>query len=230
MNVERVRRIVVINAGTSTPSSSRMIADRIAQAALDQLRSRDLPVAATVIELGPLAGEIAHAIVSGTPHGPLVDAIEQLAAADGLVVATPVYKAGMSGLLKSFIDILDNDLLIAIPVALSASAGSARHALVADGQLRPLFAFMRAIVAPTSVFAAPEDWADPGLTSRARRSGAELAALIASEVRAEITGRNWDSYQHSWGGTHTRDSADAIDLDTDLMRLATGGTTPPAGA
>jgi len=217
------RHLVVVNAGTSSPSSSRMIADRIATATVEQLRSSGTDAVVDVVDLGPLAGEIAHAIVSGDPHGDLVDAIRLLAAADGLVVSTPVYKAGMSGLLKSFVDVLDNDLLIATPVVLAATAGSARHALVPDDQMRPLFAYLRAIVAPTSVFAAPDDWADPALTARIRRSATELAALVSSGVRATITGASWDRYQHSWGGTVTGDSSGSIDLDTDLMRLATGG-------
>jgi hypothetical protein len=55
---------------------------------------------------------------------------------------------------KSFVDVLDNDLLIAKPVALAATAGSSRHALVVDEQMRSLFAYMRALTLPTSVFAA----------------------------------------------------------------------------
>ena len=226
----RPRHLVVVNAGTSIPSSSRMIADRIARAALDRLREEGVDTVLDVIELGPLAGEVASAMVSGIPHGALVDAVELLGAADGVVVTTPVYKAGMSGLLKSFVDVLDNDLLIATPVALGASAGSARHALVADEQLRPLFAYMRALVTPTSVFAAPEDWADSGLASRIRRAGTELAALMGSGVRAAVRGDSWDRYQHTWGGTVTGDSTESIELDTDLMRLATGGSaTRPTG-
>ena len=53
---------------------------------------------------------------------------------------------------------LDDDLLIAKPVLLAATAGSSRHALVIDEQMRPLFAYMRALTLPTSVFAGPEDW------------------------------------------------------------------------
>ncbi len=55
---------------------------------------------------------------------------------------------------------LDNDLLIGKPVLLGATAGTARHALVVDDQLRPLFAYLRALPVPTSLFAAPEDWGD----------------------------------------------------------------------
>ncbi|MBF4617483.1 NAD(P)H-dependent oxidoreductase [Clavibacter sp. VKM Ac-2873] len=222
----RTRRIIVINGGTSDPSSSRMLADRIAQKSIDQLALHGIPSTTRVLELGPLAGEISHAIVSGIPAGELVDAVEVLASADGIIVSTPVYKAGISGLVKSFIDILDNDLLIATPVVLAATAGSARHALVADDHLRPLFAYMRALIAPTAVFAAPEDWADPALGRRIDRAAAELAALVSSGVADVITGRMWNGYQHTFGSSaRPADAVDtSVDFDTDLMRLAAGGS------
>lgn len=218
------RRLVVVNGGTSDPSSSRMLADRIAQKAIAHLATQGITATARAIDLGPLAGDIAHAIVSGTPEGRLADAVRILADADGVIATTPVYKGGVSGLFKSFIDILDNDLLIATPVALAASAGSERHALVIDDQLRPLFAFLRTLTVPTSVFAAPQDWADPALGKRIERAAIELAALVGSGVATTITRDGWDRYQHTWGGS-ARDGEDAfaVDFDTDLMRLATGG-------
>jgi FMN reductase len=227
--VERTRQIAIVNAGTSDPSSSRMLADRIAQKTIDHLAGEGITATVRVIELGPLAGDIAHAIVSGIPEGRLLDVVQSLAGVDGLVMTTPIYKAGISGLLTSFVDILDNDLLIAKPVVLAASAGSARHALVIDDQMRPLLAFMRTLTAPTSVFAAPEDWADPALTRRIARAATELGALISSGVSDMITGRVWSSYQHSFGGNaRPGDGVAEIDFDTDMMRLATGVSTPPA--
>lgn len=62
--------------------------------------------------------------------------IDELKDADGLIVSTPVCKAGPSGLFSSFFQVLDNDLLIGTPVILAGTAGSARHALVVDDQLR----------------------------------------------------------------------------------------------
>jgi FMN reductase len=50
--------------------------------------------------------------------------------------------------------------------------------------MRPLFAYLRAVVAPTAVFAAPEDWAGGDGTSRALaerigRAAGELAGLVS---------------------------------------------------
>ncbi|MFC1421158.1 CE1759 family FMN reductase [Streptacidiphilus cavernicola] len=236
------RSIVVVSAGMGDPSSSKLLADRLAQKTLDLLRERGVEAQVSTIELRDLMQEIGTATVSGLIGQRLRPAVERLAAANGVIAATPVYKAGVSGLFKSFVDLLDNDLLIAKPVAVTATAGSARHGLVPDEQMRPLFAFMRALVIPTSLFAAPEDWADRTLGTRIERAATELAALIRSDVAATIADSSWARYQHEFGSTAQPAGAEAtaaaaadtefagIDLDSDLMRLATGGTPAVAGS
>ncbi|WP_369374616.1 CE1759 family FMN reductase [Promicromonospora sp. Populi] len=217
--------LVVISAGVSEPSSTRLLADRITQKTLDTLQDAGTPAAASVIDLGPLAVDVARAIVSGFPGDDLRRVIERLAAADAVIASTPVYKAGISGLFKSFADVLDNDLLVAKPVVLAATGGSARHAMVPDEQLRPLFAFLRAIPVPTSVYATPEDWGSPDLGRRIARAATELALLLRSGVGREIADGAWDGYQHQFSGNATRAERSAADVDftTDLMRLAAGG-------
>ncbi|MHA7262457.1 CE1759 family FMN reductase [Arthrobacter sp. TMN-37] len=222
---EQTRSIVVLSGGMSDTSSSRMLADRLAQKTLDRLNGQGIPAAVSIIELRPLAPNIAHAIVSGFPDSDLQAAIDRLAAADAVIATTPIYKAGISGLFKAFMDILDNDLLIAVPVVLAATGGSARHALVIDDQLRPLFAFMRTLTTPTSLFAAPEDWGDSALTTRIERAATELVAMVTTGIRAAITDDAWSQYQHAFAGNARPATAvPEVAFDTDLMRLATGGT------
>ena len=220
-------QLAVVSAGTSDPSSTRLLADRIAERTVDLAGRRGQAVTTTVIELRELAADISTATVSQLITPRLRQAIDALAAADGLVVSTPVYKAGASGLFKSFFDLLDNDLLIGKPVILAATAGTARHALVADDQLRPLFAYLRALPVPTSLFAAPEDWADPALNQRAGRAARELILLMESGFARAVRDEAWDSYQHEFASSaEARRGGDepAINLNTDLMRLATGGS------
>jgi FMN reductase len=133
-------------------------------------------------------------------------------------------------LLKSFADALDDDLLVAKPVLLAATAGSARHALVIDQQMRPLFAYLRALTLPTSVFAAPEDWAAPELGGRIDRAATELALILEAGVGHRIADRAWSGYQHQFAGNAPRAERTAadIDFDTPLMRLAAGGRPAPA--
>ena len=223
-------RIVIVSAGVSEPSSTRLLADRTAQKTLDLLRESGVPATVSVIELAPLATDIARAIVSGFPGAELQAVIERLASADAVIASTPVYKAGISGLFKSFADILDNDLLIAKPVILAATAGTARHAMVVDEQLRPLFAFLRAMPVPTSLFAAPEDWGSSALGERIGRSATELVMLLRSGASKEIADSAWTGYQHQFAGHATRAERESADVDftTDLMRLATGDSSRPA--
>ncbi|TVT16848.1 NADH-dependent FMN reductase [Amycolatopsis acidiphila] len=201
-----------------------MLADRTAQRVSGLAGRRGHEVRVRVVDLRRLATEITTALVSQLTGPNLQDAIAALAGADGIVAATPVYKAGASGLFTSFFQVLDNDLLIAKPVVLTATAGTARHALVVDDQLRSLFAYLRAAAVPTSLFAAPEDWADPAFDKRIERAAFELVLFMESGFARQIKDESWHSYQHEFGsagGTET-----GIDLDTDLMRLAAGGGEP----
>src|ERR1700679_2642667 len=220
-------RLAVVSAGTSDPSSTRLLADRIAERTVTEAAQRGHEVKVSVIELRELAGDIANAVVSQLITPKLGQAIAALDEADGLVVSTPVYKAGASGLFKSFFDLLDNDLLIGKPVILAATAGTSRHALVADDQLRPLFAYLRALPVPTSLFAAPEDWADAALNQRVSRAARELVLLMESGFARAVRDEGWDNYQHEFGRVTDADDEPEINLDTDLMRLATGGSAAP---
>jgi FMN reductase len=222
--------LVAVSAGVNDPSSTRLLAERITRKSLDLLHEAGRSATASFVELGPLAVDVARATVSGFPGEELQAAIGRLAAADAVIAATPVYKGGISGLFKSFVDVLDDDLLVAKPVLLAATAGSARHALVIDDQMRPLFAFLRSLTLPTSVFAAPEDWGATELGDRIERAATELTAMLSTGAGEQIADRAWSGYKHGFAGNATRADRSAADLDfnSPLMRLAAGGTTSPA--
>lgn len=215
-------RLVVVSAGTSDPSSTRLLADRVAQRAATLGGERGHTVTIRVIDLRELATEITTALISPMVGPKLRDAITALGEADGIIASTPVYKAGPSGLFTSFFQVLDDDLLIAKPVVLAATAGTARHALVVDDQLRSLFAYLRTIVTPTSLFASTEDWSDPALNKRIDRTAFELVLLMESGFAKHIENGSWHSYQHEFGSAGGTEVS--IDLASDLMRLATGGS------
>jgi FMN reductase len=224
------KRVVVVSAGTGNPSSTRRLTDRITQKSLDLLKQAGTPATVNVIELGPLAVDTARAAVAGFPGEQIQAAIDRLAAADAIIAATPVYKAGISGLFKSFIDVLDDDLIVAKPVLLAASGGTPRHALVIDDQMRPLFAYLRGLTLPTSVYAAPEDWGTTKLGTRIERAATELAVMVRAGFEQHVADDAWSSYQHEFAGNATRTDRNAADLDFDspLMRLAAGGRRAPA--
>ena len=215
-------RLVIVNAGVSDPSSTRMLADRAADRAVALGRERDREIEVAAIDLRELLPELPQALSSQFLGPRFTAAVETLTHADGIIAAAPVYKAGASGLFTSFFQVLDNDLLIGKPVVLAATAGTARHALVVDTEMRSLFAYLRARPVPTGLFAATEDWTDKGLGTRLDRAAAELLLLMESGFARAVRGESWRHYQHEYGsagGTETD-----IDLDSDMMRLATGGS------
>jgi FMN reductase len=215
-------RLAVVSAGIGDPSSTRLLADRTAERATALAARRGAAVTVSVIDLREIAADISTALVSRLITPRLQQAITVLGEADGIIAAAPVYQAGPSGLFTSFFHILDNDLVIAKPVVLAATAGTARHALVVDDQMRPLFAYLRAMTVPTSLFAAPEDWSDPALNQRIDRAARELVLLMESGFARKIKDESWGSYQHEYGSAGGAEVS--VDLDTDLMRLAAGGS------
>lgn len=178
--------LVVVSAGLSEESSTRMLADRLTAATRGRLESSGAAVDLTVVELRPLAHAIVDAMLTGFASGDLAEAIEKVRGADALVAVTPVFSASYSGLFKSFFDILEPGLIEGKPVLIGATAGTARHSLVLDHALRPLFAYLRAEPLPTAVFAATDDWGDTAagpVHDRIERAGRELADRIRPGAR-----------------------------------------------
>lgn len=182
--------IAVVSAGLSEPSSTRLLADRLGAATLEAL-SADSAVAGDRVELRnvdlrPLAHEITDAMLTRFAAPALTTAMATVVEADAVVFVSPVFTAGMSGLAKSFLDVLDKDALTDMPVLLGATGGTARHSLALEHGIRPVFAYLRAAVVPTGVFAATDDWGsdDAGtLDARIRRAGVDLAWMMRASRR-----------------------------------------------
>lgn len=183
------RRLAVVSAGIRQPSSSRLLADRLSGATLDRLRERGIDVDVEVVEVRELGHDLVDHLVTGFPSPRLRAAIDAVTQADGIVAVSPIFSASLSGLFKTFFDVLEMDALRGIPVALGATGGSERHSLALDHALRPLFAYLGAAPVPTGVFAATDDWGDAGsaadLARRIQREGHQLADAIAGRTRPE---------------------------------------------
>ncbi|MEU0407356.1 FMN reductase [Streptomyces griseorubiginosus] len=167
-------KLVVVSAGLSVPSSTRLLGDRLAAAV-----GRTAEVDVQVVELRELAVDIAHNFTNGFAGRALSAALDAVTGADGLIVVTPVFSASYSGLFKSFFDVLEPDALAGKPVLIAATGGTARHSLVLEHALRPLFSYLKAVVVPTGVYAASEDWGAEGLDGRIERAAGELAGLMS---------------------------------------------------
>jgi len=183
-----VTRIVVVSAGLSVPSSTRLLADMLGAATERAVGARGGEAEVTYVELRGLAHALADHLLTGFPSGELKTALDQVAHADGVIVVTPVFSASYSGLFKTFFDVLETGALDGTPVLIAATAGTARHSLVLDHALRPLFSYLHAVVVPTGVFAASEDFgstSDGSIDKRVERAAAELAALVSGGTSAQ---------------------------------------------
>jgi FMN reductase len=183
------RTIVAVSAGLGQPSSTRLLADRLSEATVAELGQRGVSAQVETVELRDLAHEIINAMLTGFPTGALREVLEKVTGADGLILVSPLFTTTYSGLFKSFVDILDKDSLVDMPVLLGATGGTPRHSLALEYSMRPLLTYLRADVATTSVFAATDDWAGEGdkvnpLPARIRRAGRELAELVAARENA----------------------------------------------
>nr|WP_294691898.1 FMN reductase [uncultured Friedmanniella sp.] len=177
--------VVVLTAGLSQPSSTRLLGDRLGAAVQAALAERGNDADLQFVELREHARDLTNHLLTGFASGDLAEAIGRVQRADALVVVTPIFSASYSGLFKMFFDVLPAESLVGKSTLIAATAGTARHSLALEHALRPLFAYLRAVVVPTAVFAATEDWADGGaLDERIRRAAGELADLLRSRSGA----------------------------------------------
>ena len=175
------RSLVVVSAGLSVPSSTRLLADRLAAATRAAAGRDGVTVDVVTVELRELAHEITDHLLTGFAPAALRTVLDALARADGLIAVSPIFSASYSGLFKSFFDVVDRASLDGLPTLVAATGGTARHSLALDHALRPLFGYLRAAVVPTGVFAATEDFAgggDGALRARIDRAAGELATAM----------------------------------------------------
>jgi len=186
--------VAVISAGLSQPSSTRLLADQLAEATRREAAHQGQQVQMVTIEIRELAQDITNNLLTGFPSAALQTAIDTVTSADAVIAVTPVFSASYSGLFKSFFDVLDPKALIGTPVLIAATGGSARHSLVLDYAMRPLFSYLKATIVGTGVFAATADFgsddAGRSLADLVHRAAGELVALLAprsaSVARADI--------------------------------------------
>ena len=177
-------RIAVVSAGLGEPSSTKLLADRLRDATITALTAHGQHAEPVDILLRPLAQDIASHMLTHNPSDALAAAIEEVIDAEAIIAVTPTFNMSYSGLFKSFFDVIEEGQLASIPTALGATGGTARHSMVMDTAMRPMFAYLKAQVVPTGVFAAAEDWGSAsGLDRRIRREWQELADLMVAMPR-----------------------------------------------
>jgi FMN reductase len=220
MQARGSRTIAVVSAGLRQPSTTRLLADRLADAVVLALGEQGLDAELRTVEVREHGHDLVNMMATGFATPSLEDALSTVARADGLIAVTPIFSGSYTGMFKMFFDVLDDGALAGVPVLLGATAGTARHSLAVDHSLRPLFAYLRALAVPTGVFGATEDFgsvarpkvgstdgsadAVPPIAERVGRAAGELAALVAARPE--------------------RTFADPFDEPTPFERLLAGGS------
>jgi FMN reductase len=174
-----VKRIVALSAGLNRPSSTRLLTDRLAAAALS-----DVDASVAAFELRDTAHDVVNHLLTGFAPSALREVLDAVAGADGLIAVTPIFNASASGLFTSFFNVVES--LEGLPVLAGATGGTARHSLALEHSIRPMLTYLKAIVVPTAVYAATEDFADASLQARVDRAGREFAALVAGRPATAV--------------------------------------------
>ncbi len=185
------RRLLVVSAGLRQPSSTRLLADRLREAVLAAARAGGLELAARTVELREHARDLTSMLLTGTPTPALDALLAEVASADAVVLVTPIYSGAYTGMVKDLVDLLPDGALDGVPVLIGGTGGTVRHALALDHTLRPLLGHVHAVVAPSAVFAATEDFGGTGegaasLTRRIDKAAGELADLMAGRPARRV--------------------------------------------
>lgn len=171
--------LVVVSAGLGETSSSTRLGEQLGRATVAALADEGSQARVTHLELRHLADELVAQLTGRTGSPAVHEAQAAVLAADGVIVVTPVYNGSFSGLFKLFFDCLDPRTMTGRPVMLAATGGSPRHSLVIEGSLLPLFYYFKALIVPTSVFAAASDFAHPAdLELRVQQAAARFAQFV----------------------------------------------------
>lgn len=176
--------VAVVSGGLREPSLTRLLADRIETAVRAELSSVDSAATSSVVELRPLGRAIMDATLTGFAGAELEQAFEAVAGADGLIAVTPAFNASYSGLFKSFFDVLPEETLTDMPVLIAATGGTERHSLVLEHAMRPMFSYLHAVISPTGVYAATDDFgtyqASGDLSQRIHKAAADFVRMVRS--------------------------------------------------
>jgi FMN reductase len=164
--------ILLLGGSPSVPSSSSRLLLHIGEKLAAQgyryqrVHVRDLPARALLLGDGTDAA--------------IKRATDAVAAAQAIVIATPIYKASYSGVLKAFLDLLPQDGLAGKVILPIATGGSQSHMLALDYALRPVLHALAAKQVLTGIYAISQQlqWHD--------EEGLSLAAPIAARVAAGV--------------------------------------------
>lgn len=83
---------------------------------------------------------------------------ETIMGADAIIIGSPIFQASIPATLKNIFDLLPVNAFMDKVVSMYVTAGSAKHYLVIEQQLKPILSYMKAHIVPTYVFMEEEDF------------------------------------------------------------------------
>lgn len=83
---------------------------------------------------------------------------ETIMAADAIIIGTPTFQASIPATLKNIFDLLPVNAFRDKVVGVLVTAGTAKHYLMVEQQLKPILAYMKAHIIPTYVFMEEQDF------------------------------------------------------------------------
>ena len=166
----KVLNVTAIAGSLQQPSRTEALLDAI----IGELQAA-IPARVRTVKLSEIGPQVGGAMQRVHLPADAFAAVQAIEEADLLIVASPVYRASYTGLLKHLFDFVGREALVGRPVLLAATGGTERHMLMIDHQLRPLFAFFDAVPLPLGIYATEGDFIDfrpvsPALVERIARA------------------------------------------------------------
>lgn len=165
--------------GTVTPPGRLATALR----SFEKTLREDCGVAGETLDLAALPLPPAGSVWPDAMPAEVTAALEGIAAADALVVFSPVFRASAPGALKNLFDLLPVAALESKPVGTVAMGASPHHFLAVDSDLHPILAWFGAITLPAGPYLTGRSFEEGGLTAAAAGDLADYARSVAEAAR-----------------------------------------------
>ena len=175
-----MRLVAVLGSATAPGRLHRALTEALARVAAGGEASAEL-IDLGVARIAPADGRAPEQLGDDTAA-----TIAAIAAADAVLLATPVYRGSMTGTLKNLIDHVPIEALRGKPVAIVAMGASDHHYLGAERHLRDVLSFFGALLCPTASYLSSRDFEDGEVTARAAQELDEAIAAALALARAGV--------------------------------------------
>ncbi|GGJ96146.1 FMN reductase [Lentibacillus kapialis] len=135
-------------AGSVVGSKTRVAVQQI----LNHIKNEHQEIETELIDLGEYELVFSDGRDYRDYSGDTKTALEKVMSADAYIIGTPIFQASIPGALKNLFDLLPNEAFRDKVVGIVATAGSSKHYLVPEHQLKPVLSYMKAVIIPKYVF------------------------------------------------------------------------------